>query len=112
MRNDVAHGFVADISPAYAALVLRAAAMLVTVAAPQPPSATRIAGNAGDSAVDLAELSPRDRDDILGLLRAPVPDPVPAPGLNGRLGRATVIAASGLRLAADAFQGIARRLDP
>ena len=111
VRNDVAHGFVADISPAYAALVLRAAAMLITVAAPQPPSATRI-GNAGDSAIDLAELSLRDRDDILMLLRTPVPDPVSAPGLNGRLGRATVIAASGLRLAADAFRGIARRLDP
>ncbi|MCH1868783.1 DUF4209 domain-containing protein [Nocardioides sp. CFH 31398] len=34
LRNEVAHGFVCDISPTYAALVLRAAAVLI-VAAPQ-----------------------------------------------------------------------------
>lgn len=112
IRNDVAHGFIAEISPVYAALVLRAAAMLITVTAPQPPSAARAAGHPRDAAVDLAELSRRDRDDILGFLLTPVPDPVPSPGLSGPLGRATVIAATGLRLAAGAFQGIARRLDP
>ena len=34
VRNDLAHGFIGDISPIYAALIPRAAALLITVAAP------------------------------------------------------------------------------
>jgi hypothetical protein len=41
IRNEVAHGFVTDVSPVYTALTLRAAAPLITVVTPQPPSAAR-----------------------------------------------------------------------
>jgi hypothetical protein len=34
IRNDLAHGFTSGISPVYAALILRAAAMLITVTTP------------------------------------------------------------------------------
>ena len=67
MRNEIAHGFVTDVGPVYAALVLRAASMLITVAAPQPPSTVAGACHSGDRAVDLAELPIRDRDDVSGL---------------------------------------------
>ena len=64
-RNEIAHGFVTDVGPVYAALVLlRAASMLITVAAPQPPSTVAGACHSGDRAVDLAELPIRDRDDV------------------------------------------------
>lgn len=41
IRNDLAHGFIGDISPIYAALILRAAVLLSTVAAPTSLSGTR-----------------------------------------------------------------------
>ena len=34
VRNELAHGFVTGTGPAYAALVLRAAALLITIAGP------------------------------------------------------------------------------
>ena len=80
IRNEIAHGFVGDISPVYAALTLRAAALLITVVAPQPPSAVSSAASQENNAVDLAELPSRDRDDILLALGMPVRDPVPLPG--------------------------------
>jgi hypothetical protein len=87
IRNDLAHGFTSGISPVYAALILRAAAMLITVTAPQSPSAARVA--AADQPADLVPLPRRDRDDILGLLSHPVSSPVPAPWRDGLSGRAT-----------------------
>ena len=87
LRNEVAHGFVRDISPVYAALVLRAAALLITLVAPQPPSAAHVAMPQGDRVIDLAELPGRDRDEILALLAQPVPDPVPFPWRDGAAGR-------------------------
>ena len=48
IHNDPAHGFIGDISPIYAALIQRAAALLNTVAAPGQPA-------------DLAPLSHCDR---------------------------------------------------
>ena len=47
IRNEIAHGFVGDTSPVYAALILRAAALLITVVAPQPPSAVSSAARPG-----------------------------------------------------------------
>jgi hypothetical protein len=86
IRNDLAHGFISVISPVYAVLILRAAAMLITVTAPQPPAAAHVA--AADQPADLAPLPHRDRDDILGLLSYPVSSPVPAPWRRaGRTGR-------------------------
>ena len=110
IRNDLAHGFTSGISPVYAALILRAAAMLITVTAPQSPSAARSA--AADQPADLAPLPHRDRDDILGLLSHPVSSPVPAPWRDGLAGRAAGITATALRATASVLQLAARRLEP
>ncbi len=110
IRNDVAHGFTSGISPVYAALILRAAALLITVTAPSPPTAADVT-RTGQPA-NLAPLSPRDRDDILGLLSRPVASLVPAPWRNGLAGRAAGITATTLRATANLLQLAARRLEP
>jgi hypothetical protein len=110
IRNDLAHGFTSGVSPVYAALILRAAAMLITVTAPQPPSAAHAA--VADQPADLAPLPHRDRDDILGLLRHPVSSPVPAPWREGLAGRAAGMTATALRATASVLQLAARRLEP
>ena len=112
IRNDVAHGFVCDISPVYAALVLRAAALLITVVAPQPLSAARIAASGDDHPADLTELPRRDRDDILAILRNPVTEPVPGPWRQGAGGRAVGLAAATLRTTANVLlaQGVSSRI--
>jgi hypothetical protein len=110
VRNDLAHGFIGDISPVYGALILRAAALLITVTAPQPPSAARVA--VADQPADLAPLPHRDRDDILGLLSHPVPCPVPSPWRDGPAGRAAGITATALRATACVLQLAARRMEP
>ena len=112
LRNEVAHGFVRDISPVYAALVLRAAALLITLVAPQPPSAAHVAMPQGDRVIDLAELPGRDRDEILALLAQPVPDPVPFPWRDGAAGRLAGVTAAALRGTATALRLLAGRLDP
>ena len=112
IRNEIAHGFVGDISPAYAALALRAAALLITVVAPQPPSAASSAVRREDDAVDLAQLTGRDRDDILLTLSRPVRDPVPFPGREGSAGRLAALSASTLRVTAAALRLVARHLEP
>ena len=112
IRNEVAHGFVTDISPVYAALTLRAAALLITVVAPQPPSAARAASRENDHAADLAELPHRDRDEILQTLSVPVRDPVPLPWRGGPVGRLAGLTASTLRTAASSLNLLAKRLDP
>jgi hypothetical protein len=110
VRNDLAHGFIGNISPIYAALILRAAALLITVTGPLPPSAVSVA--VADQPADLAPLPHRDRDDILGLLSHPVPSPVPAPWREGPAGRAAGITATALRATANVLQLVARRLEP
>jgi Domain of unknown function (DUF4209) len=110
VRNDLAHGFIGDISPIYAALILRAAALLITVCAPQPPSAVRV--TAPDQPADLAPLPHRDRDDVLGLLSHPVSSPVPQPWRDGPAGRAVGITATALRATANVLQLVARGLEP
>ena len=112
IRNEIAHGFVTDIGPVYAALVLRAASMLITAAAPQPPSTAVRACDSGDQTVDLAELPTRDRDDVLRLLMQPVAAPVPDPWRTGIAGRITAFTASTLRVTAGTLNLIAKRLDP
>jgi hypothetical protein len=112
IRNEIAHGFVGDISPVYAALTLRAAALLITMVAPQPPSAVSSVDSRDDNAVDLAELPSRDRDDILLALGMPVHDPVELPGRRGSGGRLAALIASTLRVAATALRLLASRLDP
>jgi hypothetical protein len=110
--NETARGFVGDVSPVYAALVLRAAALLVTVVAPQPPSAASAAGRPEDDAIDLAELPGRDGDEILPALSRAVRDPVPFPGREGSAGRLAAFSASTLRVTAAALRPVAGRLDP
>jgi hypothetical protein len=112
IRNEIAHGFVGDISPVYAALTLRAAALLITVVAPQPPSAASSADGRDDNAVDLAALPGRDRDDILLALGMPVHDPVDLPGRGGSAGRLAGLSASALRVTATTLRLLASRLDP
>jgi hypothetical protein len=112
IRNEVAHGFVTNISPVYAALTLRAAALLITVVAPQPPSAARAASRENDHAADLAELPHRDRDEILQILTVPVRDPNPLPWRGGPVGRIAGLTASTLRTAASSLNLLAKRLDP
>ena len=111
IRNEVAHGFVTDISPVYAALSLRAAALLITVVAPQPPSAASAVSRENDHAVDLAELPHRDRDDILLTLSC-LSQPVPLPWRGGPVGRLTGLTAATLRTAASSLNLLAKRLDP
>jgi Domain of unknown function (DUF4209) len=111
IRNEVAHGFVTGISPVYAALTLRAGALLITVVAPQPPSAVRTASHENDHAIDLAELPHRDRDEIRQILSAPVRDPVPLPWRGGPVGRLAGLTAPALRTTASALNLLARRLD-
>jgi hypothetical protein len=112
IRNEVAHGFVADISPVYAVLVLRAAALLVTVVAPQPESAVSATRRENDHAADLAGLPQRDREDVLQALTVPVRDPVPMPWQGGIEGRLAGLTASTLRTTAGFLNLLARRLDP
>lgn len=104
IRNEISHGFVGDISPVYAALALRAAALLITVVAPQPPSAASTAVRGKDAPIDLAELPGRDRDDILLALSRPVRDPVPLPGRGGSAGRLAAFSASTLRVTGAALR--------
>jgi len=63
LRNEVAHGFVFDISATYAALTLRAVSVLVTVAGPPVE-------NSVEPEADIA--APRERDEVLRLLSSPV----------------------------------------
>jgi hypothetical protein len=112
IRNDMAHGFIGDVSPVYAALILRAAGMLITITAPQPTSGIRRAGDETDGPVDLAEMADRDRDEILAVLASPVPDPVPFPWRTGPAGRAAGLAAATLRMSAAMLKLLARRIDP
>ena len=112
IRNETAHGFVGDISPVYAALILRAAALLITITAPQPPSALAAAVRPEGGAIDLAELTGRDRDEIMLALGRPVRDPVPFPGRKDNVGRLAALSASTLRLAATVFRRVAGHLEP
>lgn len=109
IRNDIAHGFTSNISPIYAALILRAAALLTTITGPQPSPA---AGAADDEPADLVPLHGRDRDDVLGLLSRPVPTPVPVPWRDGPVGRIVGVTATALRATASMLQLVARRLEP
>jgi hypothetical protein len=68
VRNEVAHGFVFDISPTYAALTLRAVSVLVTVAGPPIPHS--LLSDADD--VGREDVATRDRATILGLLGSPL----------------------------------------
>ncbi len=63
LRNEVAHGFLAETSPIYAALTLRAAALLVTVAGPNRE-------DRGGSSIATPTLE-RGREDVLALLGTP-----------------------------------------
>lgn len=73
VRNDVAHGFISDISPTYAALTLRAVSVLVIMAG--PPIDDHLGPNARRQ--DPAASTTRDRSTVLDLLTAPLGPPGP-----------------------------------
>jgi hypothetical protein len=110
IRNEIAHGFVSSISPAYAALALRAAAMLITIVAPQPIPASS-GTRRDDEAIDLVELRGRTRAEILLTLGKPVSEPAPSPIRDGATGRVLTLTASVFRLTAAALLLAADRLD-
>lgn len=66
VRNEVAHGFVFDISPTYAALTLRAVSVLVAVAGPPIP------GSIDPDSMESDVEPRRGREEVLGLLAAPL----------------------------------------
>jgi hypothetical protein len=68
VRNEVAHGFVFDISSTYAALTLRAVSVLVTVAGPPVPNT--LGPDADDE--ERKDMATRDRTTVLGLLASPL----------------------------------------
>lgn len=85
IRNDLAHGSLPDVGPVYAALVLRAAALLIVLTPPQP-------GGLGDSSGNrpplvTAEERAAARAALLARIAAPLADPVslPAPPITVEL---------------------------
>lgn len=72
IRNDVAHGLALEMGAPYAALVLRGAALLITLVAPQPDPI----GVGSMTAEPQIPSPPRDRERLLQLLADPVPEVV------------------------------------
>jgi hypothetical protein len=68
VRNEVAHGFIFDISSTYAALTLRAVSVLVTVAG--PPALHNFGPHGNDE--EREDIATRDRTTVLGLLASPL----------------------------------------
>jgi hypothetical protein len=76
------------------------------------PTAVRTASHENNHAIDLAELSHRDRDEIRQILGAPVCDPAPLPWRGGPVGRLAGLTASALRTTGGTLKLLARCLDP
>jgi hypothetical protein len=84
LRNEVAHGYVPDISASHTALALRALAMLVTVSG--PPTYDRLGDELGDPPLD--ESPPRTSVEITDKLRFPLGEPGREDRLLGGVARA------------------------
>ena len=74
LRNSVAHGFVEEVGPEYAALVLRAAALLIDLVGPRPHDQADYERDTG-----LTVNERRDRTTVLQRLAHPIADPLPPP---------------------------------
>lgn len=103
LRNEIAHGLTRPIGSVYAALLLRAATLLGTLTAPQGE------GDEGWEGANLPPLSPRSRDDLIQILRNPIPDPIgfPITPVDGRLSGVAGL----LRLVGRALLVVSHRLD-
>jgi len=112
LRNEIAHGFIGQVSPAYAALLLRAATLLSTLVAPLPITSIRTR-NADRAEIRDApdDLAPRSREDLLRLLGDPVTDSTAYPSRPGIVGRVARLGASASRFAAVALAAISKRLE-
>lgn len=82
IRNDVAHGLTPPIHAPYAALVLRAAILLIGLVAPQPAPFNATPTGGYDA---VASHATRGRDELVRLLRGPVSSPVPFPRRHGHI---------------------------
>lgn len=112
LRNEIAHGFVTRISPAYAALILRALTLLSTVVLPQPVEWVGESEGLHPLMTNVFDPpAPRRREDLLRLLGHPVPNAVPRPSRTGPAGRLARGGASAARLAAVALAVLSRRLE-
>ena len=87
IRNDLAHGSLPDVGPVYAALVLRAAALLIVLTPPQPGGLGDNNGKGPRLVTDAERAAARSA--LLARIGAPVPDPVslPAPPITVELPR-------------------------
>lgn len=110
VRNDVAHGLLAEPTAAYAALALRAAGLAVLIA----PSSAALGwddGLDGRRAVDMDAPDPASGRDVRERLRRPLPRPVPeGPLRTGRAAQAARTCAAGLRAVARRLLDVADRL--
>lgn len=95
IRNDLTHGLVFDPGPLYTALVLRAAAVMFPLVAPDAGAAAN-----------------RDRDRVLELIRRPVLKPVAWPTAKGVRQRILVGVSGAFRAAADALAAAADAIAP
>ena len=110
VRNDVAHGLLAEPSASYAALALRAAGLAVLIA----PSSAALGWDDdldGRRAADIAAPGPAAGRDVRARLRQPVPEPAPACATRtGPTAWAARKGADGLRAAAARLLDAADRL--
>lgn len=112
IRNDVAHGLVTKMGPTYAALVLRAASLLIPLVAPQPEPVGVGMGQTQGSLVGLAATAaPRERQALLRLLSRPVPDPYEVPWRRGLVPHLAQRSARVLTIIAHGLLTIARKLN-
>lgn len=112
LRNEVAHGFIGDTGPGYAALALRAATFLSTMVAPIPASTVRTRERGRVEVRHAPDPTPpRSREDLLRLLADPIAEPVPLPARPGLVGRVARLGASVTRVAAVALAAVSDRLD-
>lgn len=111
LRNDVAHGLVGHVAPATAALALRAAGLLILLAA--DPEALGWDGDLdGRQATETtAPTVLRSREELHALLRTPVESPIDLTQRRGAIAVASRAVAVSLRAAAHAAWSLARRFE-
>ena len=80
LRNNLAHGSLPDVGPSFAALALRAAALVIVLAPPQPPHLWQ---PPSPTALVTAEERAAARAALLTRLAVPVANPAPMPALAG-----------------------------
>ena len=112
LRNEIAHGFIGQVSPSYAALILRAVTLLSTIVGPLPVGSTR---TSNEDRVEIRNAldhpAPRSREDLLRLLGDPVPGATAFPSRPGIVGRIARLGATATRIVAVALAAISEQLE-